>query len=149
MCLRRTACCLAVILGLTLGPAAHARDTALHLPVKDVIEDPESKARLGSDIALYFGKQATPAIVQSLAEVTTNKKTSAFGKSDETACRWVMLSALLQLVESARNQGGDAVVEIRSDYKRVEWVSDTEYECHVGGLIAGVALKGKIVKLKK
>jgi uncharacterized protein YbjQ (UPF0145 family) len=149
MALRHAASGLALALALTLAPAAHARDTALHLPVKDVLEDPEFKARLGSDVALYFGNQAPPAIAQSLAEVTTNKKTNAFGKSDEKACRWVMLSALLQLVDAARQRGGDAVVEIRSDYKRVEWVSDTEYECHAGGVVAGVALKAKVVKLKK
>jgi len=145
---RRIVFCAAVLLGLAFGPLAQARDSALHLPIKDVLEDPEFKSRLGTDIALYFGKQATPPVAQAFSEVTTNKKTNSFGKSDDKACRWVMLSALLQLIESARSHGGNAVTEIASDYKKVEFVSDTEYECHVGGVVAGVALKGRIVKLQ-
>ena len=130
-------------------PAAYARDTVLHLPIKDVLENPEYKARIGSDIALYFGKQAPPGAPQSLGEFVTNKKTNAFGKPDDEACRWAMLAAVLQLVERARQLGGDAVVDIQSYYKRNEYVSDTDYECHAGGIIAGLALKGRVVKLKK
>jgi hypothetical protein len=139
----------ACILLAALAPSAQARDTTLHLPIKDVLEHPEYKTRLGSDIALYFGKQAAPATQQSFGEVVTNRKTNSFGKPDEEACRWAMLAALLQLVERARQDGGDAVVDITSYYKRQEFVSDSEYECHAGGFIAGLALKGRIVKLKR
>jgi uncharacterized protein YbjQ (UPF0145 family) len=134
---------------LLLTSVAQARDTTLHLPVKEVLEDAEAKAKLGTDVALFFGKQATPPVAQSLGEGLTNKKTNAFGKPDETACKWAMLSALIQLIDRARELGADAVVEIKSDYKKVEFVSDSEYECHAGGVMAGVALKGRFVKLKK
>jgi hypothetical protein len=141
--------CAVVLLFAALAPAAHARDTVLHLPVKDVLDDPGYKTRLGSDVAFYFGNQAVPGVPQRLAEVVTNRKTNSFGKPDLEACRWAMLSALLQLVERTRELGGDAVVDVRSFFKRVEFVSDTEYECHAGGIIAGVTLKGQIVKLKQ
>jgi len=135
------------VLGAALAPAAQARDNVLHLPIKDVLENPEYKGRLGSDVALYFGSQG--AAGQSVGEYVTNKKTNAFGKSDDKSCQWAMLSALLELVERARKESANAVVNITSYYKRVEFASDTEYECHAGGVIAGVALKGKVVKLKK
>jgi uncharacterized protein YbjQ (UPF0145 family) len=59
----------------------------------------------------------------------------------------VFLSAVLSLRDRAVKEGGDAVVAIRSFYKKNEVVSDTEYECHAGALIAGVALKGTVVTL--
>ena len=33
-----------------------------------------------------------------------------------------------------------------SYYKKNPYTSETQYECHAGNLIAGVALKGDIVK---
>jgi hypothetical protein len=146
LCLRL---CAIVVLFAACAPAAEARDTVLHLPFKDVLEDAEYKARLGSDVAFYFGNQAVPGKPQGLAELVTNRKTNSFGKPDEEACRWAALAALLQLVERARELGGDAVADIRSYFKKVEFVSDTEYECHAGGIVAGVTLKGRIVKMKK
>ncbi|MCK5205111.1 MAG: excinuclease ABC subunit A, partial [Desulfobacterales bacterium] len=65
------------------------------------------------------------------------------------ACEWVFLSALLKLQERARNQGANAVINIKSNYKNNEVVSDTEYQCGAGTIFAGVALKGRIVKLAK
>lgn len=135
-------------LGAAIAPAAQASDNVLHLPIKDVLENPEYKGRIGSEVALYFGKQAGPAGA-NMGEYVTNKKTNAFGKSSEKACQWAMLSAVLELVERARRESADAVVNITSYYKRIEFASDSEYECHAGGVIAGVALKGQVVKTKK
>jgi uncharacterized protein YbjQ (UPF0145 family) len=141
--------CACVMLFAACAPAAEARDTVLHLPFKDLFEDAQYRARLGSDVAFYFGNQAVPGTPQGLAEVVTNRKTNSFGKPDVEACRWAALAALLQLAERARELGGDAVVDVRSFYKKVEFVSDTDYECHAGGIVAGLALKARIVKLKK
>ncbi|MFC5460839.1 hypothetical protein [Massilia niabensis] len=42
-----------------------------------------------------------------------------------------------------------AVVNIVSNYKNVEMSSDTEYECHDGAMMTGVALKGDFVTIKQ
>ncbi|WP_049722115.1 hypothetical protein [Gilvimarinus polysaccharolyticus] len=132
---------------LLLGAVqAEARDSKAMRPVSDVLERYESK--LDSDVALYFGKQSYPAVAKKLGEFPTNKKTNGFNKSDSEACEWVMLSALLSLQERAVREGGDAVVNIRSYYKKNEVSSETEYECHNGAFVAGVALIGEVVKLK-
>jgi hypothetical protein len=39
------------------------------------------------------------------------------------------------------------VVNIRSNYKRKLFASTTEFECGAGAVIAGVVLKGEVVKL--
>jgi len=60
-----------------------------------------------------------------------------------------MISALKELAERAKTEGGDAVVDIVSYYKKNVFSSATEYECHAGNIVAGVALKGRVVKLAK
>lgn len=127
--------------------AAHtqARDDKSMRPINDVLD--KYTDELNSDVALYFGEQSYPASAKKLGEYPTNKKTNGFNKSDAEACEWVMLSALLSLQERAVREGGDAVVNIRSYYKKNELSSKTEYECHNGTFVAGVALIGEVVKL--
>lgn len=127
--------------------AAHARDEHLSLPLKDALETPAAKSKLDKGVKLYFGKQKHPKPVKTLGEWKTNKKTNAFNKSDKEACEWVFLSAALELQERARKEGGNAVINIRSNYKSHEKSSETEYTCGAGALMAGVAFKGTVVKL--
>jgi hypothetical protein len=88
-------------------------------------------------------------VAKAIGEWGTNKKTNAFGKSDKAACEWVFLSAILTMQERARSEGGDAIINIRSNYKNIETSSETEYMCGAGAVIAGVAFKGEVVKLAK
>ena len=55
----------------------------------------------------------------------------------------------MELQERAKKEGGNAVVGIRSNYKSIETSSETEYMCGSGALMAGVALKGKVVRIGK
>ncbi|MFC0250535.1 hypothetical protein [Massilia consociata] len=45
--------------------------------------------------------------------------------------------------------GANAVVNIVSNYKNVENSSATEFECHDGAMMTGVALKGEFVRIKQ
>ncbi|HRE16013.1 MAG TPA: excinuclease ATPase subunit, partial [Rhodocyclaceae bacterium] len=109
---------------------------------------PASQEKIDKTIRLYFGAQKSPAIAKRLGEWGTNKKTNAFNKTDKEACEWTFLSAVLELQERARKEGGDAVINIKSNYKSRQTSSTTEYMCGNGALMAGVALKGTVVKLK-
>lgn len=126
---------------------AMAADKVLHLDVKEVLDSSYSSGKLDGSVKFYFEGQNTPRIMKSLDEDVTNKKSNAFGKSKEEACKWVMLSALMALQESAKARGANAVIGIRSYYKKVEYKSATQYECHAGNMISGVALKGRYAKL--
>jgi uncharacterized protein YbjQ (UPF0145 family) len=55
---------------------------------------------------------------------------------------------MLRLQQRAKELGADAVVNIVSNYKNEEMSSETEFECHDGAMMSGVALKGEFVKLK-
>ena len=131
---------------MLIASDAAARDTVRQWPVADVLDNPEYAGRL-QGVSFYFGAQAHPAIVREFGEFRTNKKTNGFNKTDEKACQWVMLSALLQLHQRAESLGANAVVNIRSNYKNNETSSDTEYTCGAGALMAGVALIGTFVTL--
>lgn len=126
---------------------AQARDDRLMLPLEAALNTAAAQERLDKGVKLYFGKQKHPKVAVNYGEWDTNKKTNAFNKSDREACEWVFLSAALELQERARKQGGNAVINIKSNYKNIETVSDIEYMCGAGALMAGVALKGTVVKL--
>jgi uncharacterized protein YbjQ (UPF0145 family) len=85
--------------------------------------------------------------VTNLGTDVSNRKTNAFGKSDEKACNWAFLSAMIALEKRAKQLGANAVVNIVSYYRKVEMSSMTDFECHAGAVIAGVALKGEFVKI--
>lgn len=143
---------ITTILGLSVSfilvTSAHARDTKLQLPIDAAMSKPEAKEKLGhSSVKFYFGKQKHPKVTKSLISDVTNKKTNAFGKSDEDACNWAFLSAMLALEQRAQSLGANAVINIVSYYKKNTFSSNTEFECHAGGLMAGVALKGDFVKI--
>jgi uncharacterized protein YbjQ (UPF0145 family) len=127
---------------------AQARDTKLMLPLAAAMSANDAQSRLGDTVKFYFGNQKTPAIAQRLGTDKTSQKTNSFGKSAETACNWAFLSGMLRLQQRAKELGADAVVNIVSNYKNEEMSSETEFECHDGAMMSGVALKGDFVKLK-
>jgi hypothetical protein len=129
--------------------SAVARNTRYLLKIDDVKNDPRYAANVPSDVAFYFAGQPHPVPVTDFGEVVTNRKGNSSLRSDEEACTWTMISALKQLNLRARELGGDAVIGIVSYYRKQVYSSETEYECHAGGFVAGVALKGTIVKLGK
>jgi uncharacterized protein YbjQ (UPF0145 family) len=136
-----------VILGAAMSVTAHASDNKVMIPIAGAMADNNAQGRLGDDIKFYFGNQPTPKVLQKLGSETTSQKTNAFGKSAEKACNWVFLSDMLALEKRAREMGANAVINIVSNYGNVESSSTTEFECHVGGIMAGAAFKGDIVKI--
>ncbi len=129
------------------GVPAHARDDVAAYSLDEALTTPEAKAKLDPGIKLYFSDQHHPKIDKVLYDGRTNKKTNGVNKSDKEACQWAFLSAVLELQERARKEGGDAVVQIVSNYKNVERSSATDFTCGSGTLMSGVALKGTVVKL--
>lgn len=136
-------------LALAAPMTAEARDTKLMVPISDAMSAPEAKEKLQGGVRFFFGNQAHPEIKERLGEGVSNRKTNAVNKTDKEACEWAFLSAMLALQERALALGADAVVNIQSFYKKAPVKSETEYECHAGAVMAGIALKGEFVKLAK
>lgn len=136
----------ALVAALSIAGSAAARDDHNMYPLEDALNTPAAQEKLNPDIKLYFGKQKSPKAAKQLGEWKTNKKTNAFNKSDKEACEWTFLSAVLELQERAEKEGGNAVVNIVSNYKNQVTSSETEYMCGNGALMSGVALKGSVIK---
>lgn len=135
-----------ILIAIFFAIDANARDTRHRYPISDVMNNSEYAQRL-QGVKFYFGDQPYPASERNFGEWKTNKKTNAFNKTDEFACQWAMLSALLSLHKRALDLGGNAVIGITSNYKNQVFSSEEFYECGAGALMAGVAFKGIIVKL--
>ena len=133
------------LLAALAAPSASAADRKLMLPLEVAMNQKDAEAKLDDSIKFYFGDTAAPK-GKRLGSDSTSAKTNAFGKSDERACNWAFLSAMLSLQKRAKELGADAVVNIVSNYKHQVMSSTTEFECHAGAMIAGVALKADFVK---
>ena len=140
----RKALFILALIGVVGVNGAQARDTEYSLSIAEVMADGEARNKLGNDVTFYFSGQATPPVVKSFGEFVTNRKTNSFGKPDVAACRWAMLSALIQLRDRAKELGGNAVINVVSYYKKNTTQSSTDYVCHAGAIVAGVALKGTV-----
>lgn len=138
---------LLVFFGCLTGTSVVIADDMQRFEIAEAMNNPEYEQKLDRGVRFYWADEDHPEIVQNYGEYVTNKKTNAFNKSDREACEWVLLSALIQLRDRALERGGNAVVGIKSYYKKREFVSRTEYECAAGFLMAGVALKGTVVEL--
>jgi hypothetical protein len=144
------------LIALVVGGAAlfatrttSARDDRLTFKLKDALEHGEAKQKLNPNIKLFFGGQHHPKPVQDLGDFEAKEKTRSFHRTDQEACDWVFLSAVLKLEEHAQNMQADAIVDIQSSFQGQPFVSDKEYQCDAGSVMADVTLKGRLVKLKK
>ena len=146
--MRRLTLALATIATLAIAPTAAARDTRQQFDIATAIAAGKADGTLDGSVQFHFKGAPLPTIVERLGPANTNRKTNAFGKSDGKACQWVFLGALKALQAAAKERGGNAVIDIESNYKNQVFTSATQYECGAGGLMAGVALKGVYAKVK-
>lgn len=140
---------IAAAIVLSLAPAiSQARDTAHFLPFDQVVQEATSAGRLDGSVKFYLAGKPGGKVQIVRPGVTTSQKTNAFNKSDEAACSWALQSALVRLQNAAKSAGANAVVNLASNYKNVEYKDSQKYECHAGAIMAGVALKGDLAIVK-
>lgn len=138
---------LAIPLLLLTAPAASAEDDVANYAIANVLERADFATEF-EGFHFYFGDTRRPASRVVESNVRTSLRTRKFGRSNEEACQWVMLSALIQLRDHARSVGGNAVANIRSNWQNQEFSSRSEYQCAAGFLMAGVALKGDVIAIR-
>ncbi|WP_244259132.1 excinuclease ATPase subunit [Cupriavidus gilardii] len=137
----------AIAAGALVSAPASARDTRYLLPIQDVLNMPEAKEKLDGSVRFFFAGQRTPKVLETKGSDVSNRKTNGVGKSDEEACRWAALSALLSFQDKAKTMDANAVVNLVSYYKKNEMASADQYECHAGAVVVGVALKGDYARV--
>lgn len=70
-------------------------------------------------------------------------------KTPKSVCEYTFIDALVELQHRALKEGGNAVVNIESYYKKMIRPSTDKYMCGVGYVAIGVALRGSVVKIKE
>lgn len=142
------------ILALLLGSAVlltsglvQARDDVQTFPIQEAMTSNDAPTVL-EGVKFYFGDAAHPQVVENLGNYQSNKKTNAFMKDKKEACEWAFLSAMISLRDRAISKGGNAVINVSSNYHDSVLSSSTEYECGVGFLMVGVTFTGDVVKIR-
>lgn len=138
---------LTTLLLMTLPVAAMAADKVVHLPFESVVAEATRAGKLDGTVKFYLAGNTPAGEIKIINnEVTTSKRTNAFGKKDQVTCDWVLQSALISLQDEAKKAGANAVTDVVSNFNNVEYRDAQNYECHVGFLMSGVALKAKLAK---
>lgn len=140
-----------VLIGLSLLGVlgmAQARDEAIMVPFQEAVDLGISSGKLDGSVKFYLSGAKTPKVIQKLGEDMSNKKTNGVGKSDQVACQWALLSALVAFQNSAKQRGANAVVDMHSFYKRNTVKNATQFQCGAGNIMAGVTMKGTYAKVR-
>lgn len=132
---------------LALSSSPWARDTPYKLPFEEVLNSPLAKEKLDGSVKFFLKGQATPKVISKLGEDMSNRKTNGVGNEDIEGCRHAALSVLIAFQEKAKTLGANAVIDMISYYKKVPFESATQYDCHAGATVIGVAMKGTYAKV--
>ena len=138
-----------IVLSLSMSAAipAHARNVKLILPIAAAMEATGLPDRPTGAVKFFFGNQKSPEILTKVGSYVATPRAAAMSMSDEKACYGALLWTLVALEKRALQVGANAVVNIVSYYEKNEMASATEFECHVGNVIATVWLKGDMVRI--
>lgn len=140
---------IALILVLGATSSGFARDDIENYSIRQALASPDAREKVDPHIKLFFGKQNHGPVARNLGEWKANKRANSFARADEVACQRAFLSAIISLQQRARKLGGNAVIGIKSYFKAVLTSSNTTYVCGSGGLMSGVTLIGKVVKMER
>jgi len=139
---------LIVLFAILFSALASARDDYNRYSIEEAMSTSEAKEILNLGYTFSFGSQSHGPVKTSHGQFTSNKKTRSFGKSEKFACQWAFLSAMTSFQARISQQGGNAVINIRSYYKKRDFRSNVEFECGNGSIMAGVTMIGDVVTLE-
>jgi len=136
-----------LILGCCIPELSFSENALVQFEIDKALDNPKIIKAIDQDIRLYWDGEKHPNIKTNFGEFKTSKRTNKFGKSREKACQWALASAINVLQKRARREGGNAVVDIKSNIQNKEFSSPDSYECLCGFMMVNIALKGTVVKL--
>ncbi|MBU2871019.1 excinuclease ABC subunit A [Colwellia sp. E2M01] len=140
---------LLFILLASTSMTSMARDDIADYSVDEAMSINKISSAVGEGVDFYFADQKHSKVIESFGEFQSNKKTNAFAKSDKEACQWAFASAMKTFRQRAIKEGGNAVINIRSNYKGNLTSNKTTFKCGAGAIMAGVTLVGDVVKIDK
>ena len=138
---------IALAIVLSSAQSTFAANQILMMPIAPALASVDGRAKIDGDVKFFFGKNRPTRFTHQYGNFVANNKVRVFGRSTGEACNLVFLNALEDLQKRARSVGANAVIGVVSYFRRREIASDDSYECNLGAVVAGVALKGDLVKL--
>ena len=130
---------------LFCAPYLYAAEKVHLIRIDDALK--KNNHLLNSNIKLSFSSKIQENLILDRGFYVSNRKTNAVFKTFESSCTRAFLSAIISLQERAVKEGGNAVINIHSFYKKKEMFSEEVFECHEGNIMSGVALKGRVVRI--
>ncbi|NBB14690.1 hypothetical protein GVN21_04850 [Caulobacter sp. SLTY] len=126
----------------TAAPAAKPLPTVQTYDLADVLNDPSLAKELPAGVRFYFGDKPAK-VVRTIGPVKGSKRTG-LGKDPSVSCRKAMVNLMAALARDVQDQGGNALVAVRSNLFNAPTSSDTQFRCALGEKKVSVALTGQI-----
>ena len=131
------------------GSSALARDESIYLDLRKALSSSEFKSALGDDIVFFVRGDPTPAVEMELLTIPMTSTTSR-GRPSEQNCLAMLLRALAAMRDSARRQGGNAVIDLASNYGGEIPADASVVDCKHGRQVsARVVLRGTVARLSR
>ena len=132
-----------------LFAAASADDVKAKFPIKKAVSTAVFDEKVGHQVKFFFGDPRNAPGGKSFGYASCNAKGSTLKREGEDACDWVFASCMIEMRAQADSAGADAIVGIESIYGGKVFSSDSLFECHLGKVASGVALRGNLIKIMK
>lgn len=132
-------------IGFAPMPPRPAAKDAFFMPLGPILESPEARAILGSDVKAYWEFKAPKYSRHKKPEVYSEDV--ALGTlTREEACRQAVLKTLSEMVSNARSGKFDSIIRIRSYLGEKYAPVPTDVECKVAKNEAVVELRATLVR---
>lgn len=128
------------------SPRSPARNSVF-LPLEPILNSPEAKAMLGSDIAVQVGF-ASPAFGYRFGPIGYEKDADIDKPGVESACKQAVLDTLENMVDDAKDKGYDMVINIVSHLDEQFAPPGTDVECRIDKKSVTVSLQASLAKKK-
>ena len=141
----RFASAASLLVTLWVASSALARDEIIELPFQGGVTIADSQGALhGMQMRIWDGTDQSGGIQGTGYELTASKRTRRRG-NDTMDCHWAMAAAIKELVQDARRIGAVTILDVRSNWKHRPNYHGGFYECALGGLMVGVAVRATAV----
>ncbi|MEZ4217936.1 MAG: hypothetical protein R3E88_15730 [Myxococcota bacterium] len=137
---------LVLLAGLAFVVAAapaRARETERFVNAREVAATERARDFL-LDVPFFLKGEPHPPVARTLSTLEVERTSSGALRSDATACEAAFLDALRILQEKARAAGGDALVDVVSITRGVEYESASAVRCVAGAVVVHVGLRAKV-----
>jgi uncharacterized protein YbjQ (UPF0145 family) len=128
-------------------PARKPAEGAVFLPAQPLLDAPEAKAALGSEVSIHWGLQA-PAFAFRYGPDDYYDDAEIGPGGVEVACRQALVKTLVAVVKEAKEKAYNAVIKVRSRLNEAYAPNPAELECLVAKKKVSVTVQVTLAQLK-